>query len=95
MGERQRKERLQAAGLWEDFVALRAQLVAGGMAPAQADEEAQRQVKSRPPRQQELPPWGPTSSPLPGVRFRRPTLARPTAGGRPPTPRRCSGWPRT
>jgi hypothetical protein len=58
MGEmrRQRKERLQAAGVWADFLGPRGQLVSEGLTPAQADDEAMRRVEALPPRRPEKPP---------------------------------------
>ena len=44
---KQLKERLQAAGLWEEYVALRVQLAADGLTPAQAREEALRRIEAR------------------------------------------------
>jgi hypothetical protein len=52
---KQLKERLQAAGLWQEYVALRVQLAADGMTPAQAREEALRRVESRAPEPQAVP----------------------------------------
>ena len=50
MGEtkQQLKERLQAAGLWHEFVTVRDQLAKDGLTPAQARAEALHQVESRP-----------------------------------------------
>ncbi len=50
--KRQIKDRLQAAGLWKDYLALREQLALEGRRPRQAREEALRQVDSRPPQPQ-------------------------------------------
>lgn len=50
----QLKERLQAAGDWQDYVAQREQLVGEGLTPAQAREEALRRIDARPPRPREL-----------------------------------------
>lgn len=44
----QLKQRLQAAGLWERFLTIRDQLCAEGLTPAQARQEALRQVESQP-----------------------------------------------
>lgn len=44
----QRKERLQAAGKWQDFLALREQLRSQGMSAAHARKEALQQIDSRP-----------------------------------------------
>ena len=43
------KDRLQAAGLWQGYLAVRDRLKADGVAPAQAREQALRQVEARPP----------------------------------------------
>jgi hypothetical protein len=45
---KQLKERLQAAGVWPDYVTLRQQLSKDGMTPTQARKEALHQVESRP-----------------------------------------------
>jgi hypothetical protein len=44
----ERKQRLEASGQWQPFLALREQLRAEGMSPAQADEEAMRQIDATP-----------------------------------------------
>jgi hypothetical protein len=41
------KDRLQAAGRWEDFVAMREKLVQEGISPAQARLQALREIDSR------------------------------------------------
>jgi hypothetical protein len=62
------KERLQAAGLWRQYVARREQLAAEGLTPAQAREQALREVESLPPRPRELPPEeGPGEGPEPAA----------------------------
>jgi hypothetical protein len=70
MGEtrQQLKERLQAAGVWDDYLALRDRLAKDGLTPAQAREEALRQVESRPttPSQDELPDDEHPADPSPG-----------------------------
>ncbi|OAI45069.1 hypothetical protein AYO44_13175 [Planctomycetaceae bacterium SCGC AG-212-F19] len=48
--KRQIKERLQAAGIWEDYTALRDQLVKDGQTPGEARQEALRRIDSRPRR---------------------------------------------
>jgi hypothetical protein len=45
----ERKQRLQAQGQWEEFVALRAQLTQGGMSPAEANGEALRRLEASAP----------------------------------------------
>jgi hypothetical protein len=50
------KQRLQAKGLWGDYLSLRNRLVKEGMPPAEAREEALRQVEARPPRQPDPQP---------------------------------------
>jgi hypothetical protein len=51
MGETrpQLKARLEAAGVWPEFVRLRDQLAAGGLTPAQVRAEALRRVEALPP----------------------------------------------
>src|SRR5262245_42220636 len=61
----QLKERLQAAGLWHEFVALRDRLAAGGLVPAQARAEGLRQVGARPARPPAPPPPGGPAGPSP------------------------------
>lgn len=43
---KQLKDRLQAAGLWQEYVDLRVQLAADGMTAAQARVEALRRVEA-------------------------------------------------
>jgi len=68
---RQIKERLQAAGRWGDYLALREQLAQGGLTPAQARAEALRQIESRPPHQSGQPAPDPPSAatPIPEKKF--------------------------
>jgi hypothetical protein len=54
--KRQLKDRLVREGKWPDFLAIRDRLVREGMPPAEAREEALRQVEAMPPRQPDLPP---------------------------------------
>jgi hypothetical protein len=65
MGEtrQQLKERLQAAGLWGEYVRQRGLLMDQGLTPALAREEALRRVESLPPRTAPTPEAG---SPSPG-----------------------------
>lgn len=49
--KRQIKERLQAAGRWQDYLARREQLRQEGRTPRQAREESLRQIESLPPQQ--------------------------------------------
>jgi hypothetical protein len=44
----ERKQRLQQEGKWDAFLALRDRLRAEGMSPAEADEEAMRQIDAAP-----------------------------------------------
>jgi hypothetical protein len=53
--KRQLKERLQAEGVWEDFLALRQQLVGDGLTPAQARKEALGRIEARLAQQSERP----------------------------------------
>jgi len=45
---KQLKERLQAAGDWDEYVKMRTQLASEGMSAPQAREEALRRIESRP-----------------------------------------------
>jgi hypothetical protein len=50
----QLKFRLQAAGVWKDFLALREKLVNDGLTSARAREEALREIESRLPRKADV-----------------------------------------
>ncbi len=73
--KRQRRERLQAAGLWDEYLKIRQRLGTQGMTPREARDEALRQIDARPPH----PPEASTTAP-PGeppdveVHYPRPRL---------------------
>jgi hypothetical protein len=58
----QRKERLKAAGLWGEYVALREKLAGAGMTPKEAAREALVRVEARPQRQADPPATGPADA---------------------------------
>src|SRR5690348_2187685 len=47
--KKQIKARLQAAGLWKEYLTLREQLAREGSTPRQAREQALREIDARPP----------------------------------------------
>jgi hypothetical protein len=60
-----RKQRLQVEGRWTDYVALRDRFVAEGMTPAQARDEALRQIDSRPCQNSDQPAMNTAGTPPP------------------------------
>jgi hypothetical protein len=73
---RQLKERLQAAGLWQDYLAQREQLAQHGLTARQAREEALRQIDSRSPQQPEPSTDRPSNDSPVEEEYRPPPLCR-------------------